>query len=219
MLPSAKVLFICRDVRIGFSSQQHTMPGIKPHKWTRGVAVVADSGTTSDVEYDSSDTSVYISSDVEEGDSELKQEDVWIARDVRDVFMQFMRITHFWNSLCAERWSGRVFRFDDRRLGRPEGSWTIPCLACPVPGFNTADNLSDSLNRYPVRFAFRGSPGQGTSKSSFVQPSSAPQNIVSKSAYAYYQQQQGRDHAPPAQPSDDNMNLLADVSIGVKVRF
>ncbi|KAL5512685.1 hypothetical protein ACEPAG_2951 [Sanghuangporus baumii] len=334
------------------------MPGIKPHKWTRGVAVVADSGTTSDVEYDSSDTSVYISSDVEEGDSELKQEDVWIARDVRelsqndydskkdasqemeqsaealladlvrirgdiqeallgieydsnvirpcacgrenklceyrcydcarvdvvcdlclmerhricpfhhaekwtgdcfqridlsalgfvfylghrglpcpstrshnahgitvchtngfhftkvsycvcagkseeaiqlvknglfpasrshprtafshavlrafhidtivskksgydymemlrkltnnyvptsDVFMQFMRITHFWNSLCAERWSGRVFRFDDRRLGRPEGSWTIPCLACPVPGFNTADNLSDSF--------------------------------------------------------------------------
>ncbi|KAL5512134.1 hypothetical protein ACEPAG_3655 [Sanghuangporus baumii] len=61
------------------------MPGIKPHKWMRGVAVVVDSGTTSNVEYDSSDTSIYISSDVEEGDSKLKQEDVWIARDVREL--------------------------------------------------------------------------------------------------------------------------------------
>lgn len=37
--------------------------------------------------------------------------------------------------------SGQRHNLNDRCIGRPAGSLTIPCLACPVPGLNTDISL------------------------------------------------------------------------------
>lgn len=60
----------------------------------------------------------------------------------KDHSQQFRRISWLWNYLSAVRRSGQMHCIDDARLCRPAGSLVLPCLACPLPGFNTNKELN-----------------------------------------------------------------------------
>lgn len=54
-----------------------------------------------------------------------------------------IRTMRLWRSFVAEKRSGQAIGIDDFVQFRPKGSYTLPCLCCPVFGFNMNARCND----------------------------------------------------------------------------
>jgi hypothetical protein len=54
-------------------------------------------------------------------------------------YSQFLRVQRLWRALTMIKRSGQVHQIDKEFPHRREGNLTVPCFACPEPGFNVPD--------------------------------------------------------------------------------
>lgn len=59
-------------------------------------------------------------------------------------YPQFLRAMRVWRLLTMLKRSGQLHGIDAHFPSRPKGSVVVPCLSCPEPGFNMAEDSDES---------------------------------------------------------------------------